>query len=58
MAAEARNVLVAFAGLMTGVMFVAFAALAGATDAAVYALVLAFLCGAEFLRCADFDALS
>jgi hypothetical protein len=58
MAAEARNVLVAFTGLMTGVIFVAFAILAGANDAAVYALALAFLCGAEFLRCADFNALN
>jgi hypothetical protein len=58
MAAEARSVLVAFTGLMTGAIFVAFSLLEGAGGAAAFGLALAVFSGAEFLRCADFDALS
>lgn len=58
MASDSRSVLVAFAGLVSGGLFLTLALLDGQQLPALGALGMLIFCGNEFVRRADFDALS
>jgi uncharacterized membrane protein YjjP (DUF1212 family) len=58
MKAEASSVVVAFAGLVVGGIFLFCAMLDGAEMYALVALAMTLYCGGEFVARADFNVLS
>jgi hypothetical protein len=58
MTADVRSILVAFTGLVTGGLFFAVSLLDGANYLTLAAFAMTLFCGTEFVRQADFDALS